>query len=65
VTVRRAGVITCLQCKTMYIPVSNHESLRATISAGMQVPRREFWNNGEPERLPDAWRMTRSKATTR
>jgi len=23
-----------------------------------QVPKREFWNNAEPERLPDQWRMT-------
>ena len=25
------------------------------------VPRREFSNNAEPERLPDAWRMTKVK----
>jgi hypothetical protein len=28
----------------------------------MQVPKREFWNNAEPERLPDAWRMTKQKS---
>jgi len=27
----------------------------------MQVPKREFWNNAEPERLPDQWRMTKAK----
>ena len=27
----------------------------------MQVPKREFWTNADPERLPDAWRMTKSK----
>ena len=27
----------------------------------MQVPKREFWNNAAPERLPDAWRMTKDK----
>ena len=27
------------------------------------VPRREFSNNAEPERLPDQWRMT--MATTK
>lgn len=27
----------------------------------MQVPKRGFWNNAEPERLPDAWRMTKQK----
>jgi hypothetical protein len=27
----------------------------------MQVRKREFWNNREPERLPDAWRMTKAK----
>ena len=27
----------------------------------MQAPKREFWNNAEPERLPDAWRMTKAK----
>ena len=36
VTVRRAGVITCLQCKTLYISVSNHESL----GSEQYVPRR-------------------------
>jgi hypothetical protein len=25
------------------------------------VPRREFWNNPEPERLPDGFRMTKVK----
>jgi hypothetical protein len=25
------------------------------------VHKREFWNNAEPERLPDAWRMTQVK----
>jgi hypothetical protein len=24
----------------------------------MQTRKREFWNNPEPERLPDQWRMT-------
>jgi len=24
-----------------------------------QVRKREFWNNAEAERLPDAWRMTK------
>ena len=27
----------------------------------MQTRKREFWNNAEPERLPDAWRMTKVK----
>jgi hypothetical protein len=26
-----------------------------------RVPKRQFWNNAEPERLPDQWRMTKSK----
>ena len=26
-----------------------------------QVPKREFWNNAEPERLPDQWRLTQVK----
>ena len=26
-----------------------------------RVPKREFWNNAEPERLPDQWRMTKAK----
>src|SRR3954471_13339684 len=26
-----------------------------------QVPKREFWNNAEPERLPDAWTLTKVK----
>ena len=25
------------------------------------TPRRELWNNAQPERLPDAWRMTKVK----
>jgi len=25
------------------------------------VPRREFWNNANPERLADAWRLTEVK----
>ena len=25
----------------------------------MQVRKREYWNNTEAERLPDAWRMTK------
>jgi hypothetical protein len=25
----------------------------------LQVRKREFWNNAEAERLPDAWRMTK------
>ena len=25
------------------------------------VPKREFWDNAQPERLPDAWRMTKVK----
>jgi hypothetical protein len=25
------------------------------------VPKRQFWNNAEPERLPDQWRMTKVK----
>jgi hypothetical protein len=29
--------------------------------AAMPVPKREFWNNANPERLPDAWRMTKVK----
>jgi hypothetical protein len=27
----------------------------------MQTRKREFWNNAEPERLPDQWRMTKVK----
>jgi hypothetical protein len=27
----------------------------------MQVAKREFWNNSQPERLPDVWRMTKGK----
>ena len=27
----------------------------------MNVPKREFWNNADPERLPDAWRLTKVK----
>jgi hypothetical protein len=30
-------------------------------SPAMQTRKREFWNNAEPERLPDAWRMTKVK----
>ena len=31
-------------------------------SPGMShVLRRDFWNNAEPERLPELWRMTKSK----
>ena len=26
-----------------------------------KTTRREFWNNADPERLPDAWRMTKAK----
>ena len=26
-----------------------------------RVSKREFWNNAEPERLPDAWKMTKAK----
>jgi hypothetical protein len=29
--------------------------------AAMDVRRRQFWQNREPERLPDAWRMTKQK----
>jgi hypothetical protein len=25
------------------------------------VPKRLFWNNAQPERLPDAWRLTKVK----
>lgn len=32
-----------------------------TISRVMQTPKRAFWNNAEPERLPDAWKMTKPK----
>jgi len=31
------------------------------LSGVMQTRKREFWNNAEPERLPDAWRMTKVK----
>ena len=31
------------------------------ISGVMQTRKREFWNTAEPERLPDAWRMTKVK----
>ena len=34
---------------------------RATIPPAMPVPKREFWNNGDPERLRDAWRLTKVK----
>ena len=27
----------------------------------MQTRKREFWNNAEPERPPDAWRLTKVK----
>ena len=27
----------------------------------MNVPKREFWNNADPERLPDAWQLTKVK----
>ena len=27
----------------------------------MNVPKREFWNNADPERLPDVWRLTKVK----
>ena len=29
----------------------------------MNVPRREFWNNAQPERLADAWRLSKTKGT--
>ena len=32
-----------------------------TISGVMQTPKRKFSNNAERERLPDAWKMTKSK----
>ena len=35
-----------------------HDSAR---HADAQARRREFWNNADPERLPDQWRMTKTK----
>jgi hypothetical protein len=45
-----------------YARTASHASIssRASVSR-VGTPKREFWNNADPERLPDAWRLTKVK----
>jgi len=56
VTTKSPETSDASRCSTI-----NLRHRRATIRPLMNVPKPEFWNNADPERLPDAWRLTKVK----